>query len=1026
MRTQLPTTTFLHNSYRTVNDLYTYINEVLHDSRGSSCTQPQGFSPADTDSPAYHRLLYETYVATNQKPTTRLEYEESHVGMDEAIKRAQSLLFRSQHIKHNILKAGYRMAGGSTIVNMNVNTVLTALLSQQWETLLRRVGIAMMLHLLMETSIFVSLPNGCLCQMTGEPFIVPPGDLQSAIAENTKKFLKRTASSESHEEPPSKRRKLETRKFQRSRQDACKIKTPSLISIIRARMLYARPNYVPKSNKIVIGLPLRHAFNIGNRDGSMYHCPLGKPLVWDGKDQALKARHMMRYIFPRQHGLGNPFQLHHSGEVYEYRDYTDREDEIKRALKLTQNMSTPKRLKDIVPLADKMLWKHLKCPYKLLLNKLCPSKIGNDLNPNIDEDTILEWMSERSIQIQTQGPLDANMSTLSTGNISISASVGDPAPKPRFAEFTCSYVEVFRYVVVIVKAVIPKSFWGSKKNFKVIMNHLKSFITGRRFETLSLHDVLQGFSTSDCDWLIPPGSGARQQHRVSVSDALKRRELLDEFLFWFFDSFVLPLIKTCFYVTESSAFRNQLLYFRQDDWVTLCAPLIGRLKAATFEKLSETDAAEILRQRELGFSFVRLLPKETGVRPIVNLRRKPNGSGRSINQVLQAAFDLLTYEKKTRPHLTGASVWGSDEIYARLIDFKTKVKPNKRGRLPKFYFVKVDVQACFDTIDQGKLLGIIKELISENRYTIRKYAQIRLCRNHEDPNFLDMAMELASALRNMVFLDQPEALTVTKSSVLQLLNSHIMDNIVKIGSNYYRQVVGIPQGSVLSSLLCSFFYGDLEHKFGSYTDSPDSTLFRVIDDYLLVTTNLAKARSFLKMMNEGHPEYGCFISKEKTMSNFDYDHQIMNVVDQRARHFHWCGYAIDMKDLSISVDYTRYHGINLSSTLTVTRGRKPGASFAQKMVQLAKIRSHVIYTDPVLNRKPVIYLNIYQNLLLAAMKMHCYLREWDTGWHKHTGFIRGTVQKMIDASFASMRSQAKRRQLTSSGTKFLKKEAVTW
>lgn len=38
----------------------------------------------------------------------------------------------------------------------------------------------------------------------------------------------------------------------------------------------------------------------------------------------------------------------------------------------------------------------------------------------------------------------------------------------------------------------------------------------------------------------------------------------------------------------------------------------------------QTNATEILRQRELGFSFVRLLPKETGVRPIVNLRRKPN------------------------------------------------------------------------------------------------------------------------------------------------------------------------------------------------------------------------------------------------------------------------------------------------------------------------------------------------------------------------------------------------------------------
>ncbi|KIJ13438.1 hypothetical protein PAXINDRAFT_81072, partial [Paxillus involutus ATCC 200175] len=42
-------------------------------------------------------------------------------------------------------------------------------------------------------------------------------------------------------------------------------------------------------------------------------------------------------------------------------------------------------------------------------------------------------------------------------------------------------------------------------------------------------------------------------------------------------------------------------------------------------------------------------------------------------------------------------------------------------------------------------------------------------------------------------------------------------------------------------------------------------------------TSLQKARSFLDVMSKGHPEYGCMISKEKTMTNFDYDSQIMNV-----------------------------------------------------------------------------------------------------------------------------------------------------
>jgi hypothetical protein len=73
---------------------------------------------------------------------------------------------------------------------------------------------------------------------------------------------------------------------------------------------------------------------------------------------------------------------------------------------------------------------------------------------------------------------------------------------------------------------------------------VKKFISCRRYESLSLHHIVQGFSTSACEWLMPPGTGAGQT-RVSVSDALKRRELLEDFLFWYFDAFLLPLLKVC-------------------------------------------------------------------------------------------------------------------------------------------------------------------------------------------------------------------------------------------------------------------------------------------------------------------------------------------------------------------------------------------------------------------------------------------------------------------------------------------------
>lgn len=118
---------------------------------------------------------------------------------------------------------------------------------------------------------------------------------------------------------------------------------------------------------------------------------------------------------------------------------------------------------------------------------------------------------------------------------------------------------------------------------------------------MSLHNIMQGLSTTACKWTA---SSDASSSRSPVSDSLKRRELLEEFIVWYFGSFVAPLLRASlylpsqfffrtgypqitFYITESSAFKNKVLYFRQDDWDVLCAPLIERLTSVTFSKLEE-------------------------------------------------------------------------------------------------------------------------------------------------------------------------------------------------------------------------------------------------------------------------------------------------------------------------------------------------------------------------------------------------------------------------------------------------------
>lgn len=82
----------------------------------------------------------------------------------------------------------------------------------------------------------------------------------------------------------------------------------------------------------------------------------------------------------------------------------------------------------------------------------------------------------------------------------------------------------------------------------------------RRFETISLHHVLQEIKISSCKWLEPASANdepeklaniARaskkpKKKHINVTDSLKRQEIFEEFVFWYFNSFLLPLLSVGF------------------------------------------------------------------------------------------------------------------------------------------------------------------------------------------------------------------------------------------------------------------------------------------------------------------------------------------------------------------------------------------------------------------------------------------------------------------------------------------------
>ena len=111
--------------------------------------------------------------------------------------------------------------------------------------------------------------------------------------------------------------------------------------------------------------------------------------------------------------------------------------------------------------------------------------------------------------------------------------------------------------------------------------------------------------------------------------------------------------------------RNRLFYFRHDVWKKLSEPSLTKIKTSMFEDFKTEAAMKVLRGRKLGYSQLRLLPKEVGARPIMNLRRRTQTNfgnklvlGRSINSLLRPAFTVLNYEKvRHYSVLVGVITW---------------------------------------------------------------------------------------------------------------------------------------------------------------------------------------------------------------------------------------------------------------------------------------------------------------------------------------------------------------------------------
>ena len=172
--------------------------------------------------------------------------------------------------------------------------------------------------------------------------------------------------------------------------------------------------------------------------------------------------------------------------------------------------------------------------------------------------------------------------------------------------FNSSLLQVKAFLTTIVVRTIPMKVWGSHRNQRTFISNVVKFTTARINEKLFKSLILRGISMNDCDFTRKSNGFGRAPLTLSQ----KKEDLIRTLLFWLVESYISPIVKRAFFVTETQSGGNHVFFYRKNVFSLAQEEAVNKLVKTTLKPLTEQDATELLNNRHcLGLGRVRFIPK---------------------------------------------------------------------------------------------------------------------------------------------------------------------------------------------------------------------------------------------------------------------------------------------------------------------------------------------------------------------------------------------------------------------------------
>lgn len=318
-------------------------------------------------------------------------------------------------------------------------------------------------------------------------------------------------------------------------------------------------------------------------------------------------------------------------------------------------------------------------------------------------------------------------------------------------KFYCPRKQVAAYVWAVCRSILPEQLLGTPKSQRTLRKNISKFLGLRRFDKFSLNLSMHKLKASRFHLLSDKHAlcsfNGHLKNGMQGEDAelgmswnimngkthVLRQNILEKWILWLFNSFIVPVIQSNFYVTESGHMKLEVFYYKQSMWNELIKKGRKSFIDPGTKLLNYASVRTAICSRSFGFSTLRFLPKATGVRPLAKLSARSrlllNGSYQrfmSVNGALRDLHEVLKSIYLNEPEKLGASVFDYYDIYRSLSSFLSTLRSGS-GEMPHLFIVIADVSKAFDSVNLDKLLCVMKDIIFSDNFHVKKFQRV-VCR----------------------------------------------------------------------------------------------------------------------------------------------------------------------------------------------------------------------------------------------------------------------------------------------------------